>query len=304
MKAARVLLAFLALATVFAPAAAAVCTSGPVSMCVGESSVPSSAGGTFHAQWAYPATVTTDASVFVVTVNIDTSATAQTLVLPPGNSWTYVGCSYTSETVATVAGVVKTAIVRATMTSPVCTISFQPSTSSAGGTTTSILSVMMRIVSMSVPQNLALSGTVNTPLSGTVNTPLSGTVVLDGGVGVDILDDSTDDGQLTVPTGTTYTENQTLNMAFPGTLTITETTQNEWVPIFLWFFAMVALLKLHKAAAAFAALLGLLHEFVPAMPGDRVLYLLLFAIMLWMEAVAGDRLYARWLKGPRGSETP
>jgi hypothetical protein len=247
----KIFLVGVLLAACFVPPASASCVSGAVGLCVGDMSAPTSAGGTFHVNWSFPLAVDTNSQFFVVSVEIDTTAAGQTLVLPAASAWNYLGCSYVSETVQGVAGVVKTTNAKLQMTSPFCVIWFSPSsTNTAGGQTTSILSLAMHVEAQTVPVvntvsgdlnahvcaaapgcatptvNGVLSGTVNTPLSGSVSAALSGTVntPLSGSVNAALS------GTVNTPLSGSVNAaiSGTVNTVQSGTLNVAQAGGNAW----------------------------------------------------------------------------
>lgn len=85
------------------------------------------------------------------------------------------------------------------------------------------------------------------------------------------------------------------NLEFDGFLTFLV-----WLGLVLFFLAR------SRVFAAFVATLGLIEALIPAiMPGSFLGYLLLLAIGVWIEAVAGEKIYQTWLnKNPKKDRDP
>lgn len=62
-----------------------------------------------------------------------------------------------------------------------------------------------------------------------------------------------------------------------------------------WFVAFFVMLYMRKVFAAFAAFLGLFDAVTGIMPGSWLFYTLVFILALWLEAIVGDGIYAKWL---------
>lgn len=91
------------------------------------------------------------------------------------------------------------------------------------------------------------------------------------------------------------------NVVVPSSMNVESELADTWVPVVLWALALWICLRRAKGAAAFGALLGLVNEIVEPMPGSLPGYMLLFILLLSLEAIVGDRLWQRWLK--RGDPT-
>lgn len=191
-----------------------------------------------------------------------------------------------------------------------------------------------------------LSGTVNTPLSGTITAngaqTLSGTITangaqtLSGGVtvtddangwaihqdqacgatvhclqDVDLTDDTTADGKVTVPvadagdvmvngTSVFVPEDVTNHVDLGGF----DGLQFDGSLLMLaWLLAMVWCMRLAKLFGAIAAFIGILFTMLPGPDFIALAGVLIFALVMWFEAVARDKLPYHWFKGDSKTES-
>lgn len=119
-------------------------------------------------------------------------------------------------------------------------------------------------------------------LSGEVGANLSGSVEV---TGVDVALNQT-------------LNNATFNTQFPDSFEVTNPTSDFWVPVFLWFVAVIVFLWVAKLLAAGASTVGMVF----ALLGNtelQVLSLVILGVALWLEASARERIYARWFRKRR-----
>lgn len=175
-----------------------------------------------------------------------------------------------------------------------------------------------------------LSGTLNAVLSGTVT--LAGTLIvqddaggwaihqdpitgaleicpesdpcyheLAGTVGVDVLDDTTDDGSLTVPSSTVDIGNQTV--VVPADINVESEQGLRGFFILAWLVALFVFLRLAKllAAGVCTAGIGLTLLFGTDLLPWQILALAMLPLALWLEALVPERIYQRFFTGQVGT---
>lgn len=119
-------------------------------------------------------------------------------------------------------------------------------------------------------------------ISGRINTDVNGTLALSG---VELALNQT-------------LNNATFNTQFPDSFEVTNPTSDFWVPVFLWFVAVIVFLWVAKLLAAGASTVGMVF----ALLGNtelQVLALVILGVALWLEASARERIYARWFRKRR-----
>lgn len=87
-----------------------------------------------------------------------------------------------------------------------------------------------------------------------------------------------------------------MNMDFDG-LTFPELTL-----YFVWLFVLIWSLRNAKLMCAVAATIGVALVIIVGQEWTQIVAVLLFAVALWLEATARERIYARWFKGKKLGE--
>lgn len=91
------------------------------------------------------------------------------------------------------------------------------------------------------------------------------------------------------------------NVIMPSSLDISSTTGDFWLPVFLWFAAVLLFLKLGKLLAAGASTAGLgLALATNGNLGWAALALIILVLALWLEATLMEGIYQRWFSGRAG----
>lgn len=118
---------------------------------------------------------------------------------------------------------------------------------------------------------------------------------LDGDIGVDILDDTTDDAMLTVPTAMVDIGNQSVvfpdNLTvqgFPSTFEVSNGTSDFFAPILLWVTAFFICLRFRKLLSAGACTLGIIVSAFQLDFGWQAACIGVLGIALWLEALGKD----------------
>lgn len=188
-----------------------------------------------------------------------------------------------------------------------------------------------------------LSGTVNVAQSGSwsMSNSLSGGITitddangwaihqdpLSGSITVDVADDTTNDGMLTVPTSmmANSTVNQTIQFpdqfhlcgpSDPGNASACPAIQADstvdfgdfdglgqdaaWL-LLLWLVAFIWCLRQAKLFAALAATVAVICILIPGPTWIGWVGVLFFVVALWLEAVARERLPYHWFNGTKPS---
>lgn len=75
--------------------------------------------------------------------------------------------------------------------------------------------------------------------------------------------------------------------------------------VLFWFGTLLLCLVRVRVFAGFIATLGLVEALIPdIMPGSFLGYLLLLILAVWLEAIAGERIYSRWLNKKNTERDP
>lgn len=181
-----------------------------------------------------------------------------------------------------------------------------------------------------------LSGTVNvdvvddTTADGMLTVPTTpqapSSLTLTGTLGVDLVDDTTADGKLTVAqdeacgatvrclsdvnsttiigtanVNTTEASQLQVDLKFPGSQG--SNGGDFFLPVFLWFFALLVFLRLGRLLAAGACTIGLIGSLVVDSAPFQGVALVILLVAVWLEATAHDRIYQRFLN-PNSRRTP
>lgn len=74
--------------------------------------------------------------------------------------------------------------------------------------------------------------------------------------------------------------------------------------LLLWFGVLLFCLVRSRVFAGFVATMGLLDVLIPdIMPGSPLFYFFLLVLAVWLEAIAGEKIYAKWLNKNSKGET-
>lgn len=125
----------------------------------------------------------------------------------------------------------------------------------------------------------------------------------------DILDDTTDDGFLTTPASNVTIQDANINNTFPNELGIYSVQDHDGIStdaffwVILWIVAMTWCLLRAKLFAAGAALIGIVMVLLPGPEFIAWVGILIFTLALWLEAVARERLYSRFIN-PQETRNP
>lgn len=144
---------------------------------------------------------------------------------------------------------------------------------------------------------------------------LSGAVTVTddaNGWAIDVLDDTTNDGQLTVPVGSVMVGNASQNVTFPSTLSVEASFPGSvenpgldfWMLTLFWVAALLFFLYQKWLFAAGFAIPGLLDSLFPSqIPNDFSVYFVLCLLGLVMEVAANKFQWAHW-KSRNGAVNP
>lgn len=132
---------------------------------------------------------------------------------------------------------------------------------------------------------------------------LTTTSTLDGNIGVDILNDATDDDQLTIPASMVEMGNLTI----PATLEVQTSNPDALLATLAlaWIVGLFISLRLAKLVAAGACTAGVGLTLLAMVAGISWIWQLiplgLLALSLWLEALIPERIYQRFFQGESGT---